>query len=119
MTEAILGGTVLANSPIPSWLIHFENWAKHLFIMVRHALNPTLTTRLMVGTSAALNSDSLGVIWWGICKRNLNRPSLMKLVWAVVVCSGPIGLAVYRYSGQTPIDYGQRGNRSEYVTVRG
>ena len=76
------------------------------FAPVRSVLEPVLASRTTLGVWLALNLVSLGVLRWDVHARNGNIPSTMKLVWTLTVAySGPLGLAVYWYSGRTQMDH--------------
>ncbi|RBI59245.1 DUF4396 domain-containing protein [halophilic archaeon] len=95
----------LASSPIPPWLVHFGKQVEHALAPARQLVKPILSSWWTLGIWAGLNVASLGVLWWDVRERNENLPSLMKLVWTLVVAySGPVGLAIYWYSGRTQID---------------
>lgn len=82
----------------------------------RDLLRPVLSDPVVLAGWAAVVVTSLGVLWWDVRARNRAIPSLMKFVWTLVVAySGPLGLAVYWYSGRTQIDHDstwRRGLRS-------
>jgi len=67
-------------------------------------MKPILSDPLVMGVWALLVAASVGTLWWDIHERNGALPSMMKGVWTLVVLySGPLGLAVYWYSGRTQI----------------
>ena len=95
----------LASSPIPQWLVRFRMQVEHALAPARRVVKPILSSWWTLGIWAGLNAASLGVLWWDVHERNENLPSLMKLVWAlVVVYSDLVGLAIYGYSGRTQMD---------------
>lgn len=81
-------------------LAAIERW----FAPARDVLRPILSDPRVLGAWSVLVVGALGVLWWDIRARNRALPSLMKLVWTLVVLySGPLGLAIYWYSGRTQI----------------
>lgn len=69
-------------------------------------LRTLLTNPLVLGIWAVLIAGSLGVLVWDLWTNNEPISGLMKAVWVfTVVYSGPLGLAVYWYSGRTQIDH--------------
>lgn len=69
-------------------------------------LRAVLTTPLVLGTWALLMLGSLAVLVWDLWTNNEPISGLMKAVWIfTVLYSGPLGLAVYWYSGRTQIDH--------------
>jgi hypothetical protein len=83
---------------------------------VRAALQQFLTTPVVLGVWSVLVALSLGVLVRDLRANNEALGSLMKYVWGfTVLYSGPIGLAVYWYSGRTQISHDslwRRGFRS-------
>jgi len=105
MIGELLAEVVLAGSSVPPWLVEFGMRVEHALAPARDLVKPILASWWTLGIWATLNIVSLGVLWWDVRKRNQNLPSLMKLVWTLVVAySGPVGLAVYWYSGRTQLD---------------
>ena len=101
----LLGALVLASSPVPSWLVDFGKQIEHALAPARSVIKPILASWWTLGIWATLNLASVGVLWWDLREHNQNLPSMMKLVWTLVVAySGPVGLAVYWYSGRTQMD---------------
>nr|WP_303650273.1 DUF4396 domain-containing protein [Halalkalicoccus sp. NIPERK01] len=86
------------------------------FEPVRVVLEPILSSPLVAAVWALLVITSLGVLWWDLGEHNQPLPSMMKFVWTLTVLySGPIGLAVYWYTGRTQISrdsFWRRGSRS-------
>lgn len=71
---------------------------------VREVMRPILSDPVVMGSWAGLVIVSVGVLWWDVRNRNRALPSLMKLVWSLVILySGPFGLVVYWYAGRTQI----------------
>lgn len=107
---------VLQNSLLPQWLAQFGKQLEHAFAPIRAVLKPILSSPVTAGIWAILVVSALAVLWWDIRKRNQALPSMMKLVWTLTVLySGPIGLAIYWWSGRTQIDHDsfwRRGSRS-------
>lgn len=112
----LIGDLALASSPVPRWLVQVARSIEHALAPVRSVVKPVLASWWTLGVWATLNLASLGVLWWDLGERNGNLPSLMKLVWSLVVSySGPLGLAVYWYSGRTQLDEDslwKKGSRS-------
>jgi hypothetical protein len=95
----------LASSPVPGWAVHWGTQVEHALAPARDLIKPLLASWWTLGVWAGLNLVSLGVLWWDVSRRNENLPSMMKFVWSLVVAySGPVGLAVYWYSGRTQLD---------------
>lgn len=95
----------LASSPVPEWAVHVGKGIEHALAPARSAIEPVLASWWTLGIWLALNLGSLGVLWWDIRERNRSLPSMMKFVWSLVVAySGPVGLAVYWFTGRTQID---------------
>lgn len=95
---------MLASSPVLEWAVQFGTQIEHALAPARQVIKPILASWWTLGIWASINLGSLGVLWWDIRGQNQNLPSLMKAVWILVVSySGPIGLAVYWYSGRTQI----------------
>lgn len=68
------------------------------------ALRDLLTDPLVLWIWVGLVAASLGALLWDLKRENPEVPSLMKWVWgATVLYSGPIGLALYYYSGRKQI----------------
>lgn len=82
----------------------------------RAFLRPILSDTRVLAVWAVLVVAAVGVLWWDVRERNRALPSLMKLVWTLVVLySGPLGLAIYWYTGRTQISHDslwRRGCRS-------
>ena len=101
----LLGEFALAGSPVPPWLVDFGKQIEHALAPARDVIRPILASGWTLGIWVTLNVVSLGVLWWDIRERNQNLPSMMKLVWILVIAySGPVGLAVYRYAGRTQLE---------------
>jgi hypothetical protein len=107
---------ILQSSVLPQWLIEFGLWLEHAFAPIRAVLKPILSNPITLVIWAILVISSVGLLWWDIRKRNQALPSMMKFVWTVTVLySGPIGLAIYWWSGRTQISHDsvwRRGSRS-------
>jgi hypothetical protein len=107
---------ILQSSVLPQWLIELGTQIEHALAPVRAILKPFLSSPIVAGIWAVLVITSLGVLWWDIRKRNQVLPSMMKFVWTLsVLYSGPIGLAIYWWSGRTQISHDsfwRRGSRS-------
>lgn len=75
-----------------------------------------ITNPLVMGIWVVLVTLSLGILVWDLRTNNEALGSLMKYVWGfTVLYSGPLGLAVYWYSGRTQISHDsfwRRGFRS-------
>nr|WP_248906761.1 DUF4396 domain-containing protein [Halocatena marina] len=86
------------------------------FAPVRELLKPVLSSPAVFGLWILLVISSTVVLWWDIRKRNQALPSMMKFVWTLTVLySGPLGLAIYWYTGRTQISrdsFWRRGSRS-------
>ncbi|MDS0295200.1 DUF4396 domain-containing protein [Halogeometricum luteum] len=108
--------TPLQGSLIPQWLAQFGKQLEHAFAPIRRVLEPVLSSPVVAGIWVLLVVSAVAVLWWDIRKRNEALPSMMKFVWTLtVVYSGPIGLAVYWWSGRTQIardSLWRRGARS-------
>lgn len=105
MLASPFGETVLASSPIPSWLVAWAKQLEHALAPIRHVIKPVLASWWTLGIWVTLNLTSLGVLWWDLSERNQNLPSMMKFVWTLVIAySGPLGLGVYWYAGRTQMD---------------
>jgi hypothetical protein len=89
---------------------------EHALAPVRHVMKPLLSDPLVMGGWTLFVLASVGTLWWDVRERNRALPSMMKGVWTLVVLySGPLGLAVYWYSGRTQISHDslwRRGCRS-------
>lgn len=111
-----LFAVVLQSSVLPQWLLEFGLAIEHAFAPIREVLKPFLSSPIVAGIWALLVVTSLGVLWWDIRERNQALPSMMKFVWTLTVLySGPIGLAIYWWSGRTQISrdsFWRRGSRS-------
>jgi hypothetical protein len=95
----------LASSPVPEWAAQVGKQIEHALAPARSVVEPILASRWTLGIWLAINLVSLGVLWWDVRERDRNLPSMMKFVWSLVVAySGPIGLAVYWFTGRTQID---------------
>lgn len=69
-------------------------------------LRTVLTNPLVLGIWAVLMVSSLAVVLWDLWTNNEPISLLMKAVWVfTVVYSGPLGLAVYWYSGRRQIEH--------------
>jgi hypothetical protein len=83
---------------------------------IQEALQQFLTNPAVLVVWGSLVALSLGVLIWDLRTNNEALGSLMKYVWGfTVLYSGPIGLAVYWYSGRTQISHDslwRRGFRS-------
>ncbi|WP_079977568.1 DUF4396 domain-containing protein [Halococcus sediminicola] len=86
------------------------------FEPAREVLVPILSNPTVLAVWAIIVLLSLGVLWWDLRENNEVIGSMMKFVWTLTVAySGPLGLAVYWYTGRTQIDYDslwKRGFRS-------
>jgi hypothetical protein len=106
----------LQSSVLPQWLIEIALQIERAFAPVRAVLVPILSSPITLAVWAILVITSLGVLWWDIRERNEVLPSMMKLVWTLTVLySGPIGLAIYWWSGRTQISrdsFWRRDSRS-------
>ena len=80
------------------------------------ALRALLTNPLLLGIWGVFVAGSLVVLVWDLWTNNEPISGLMKAVWVfTVLYSGPLGLAVYCYSGRTQISQDslwRRGFRS-------
>lgn len=80
------------------------------------AVTAVVSNPTVLAAWAVLVVGSLGVLWWDLRRHNQALPSLMKLVWTLVVLySGPLGLTAYWYAGRTQISHDslwRRGVRS-------
>jgi hypothetical protein len=83
---------------------------------LEQAIQSFLTNPVVVAVWVVLVVASLGVLVWDLRTNNEGTMSLMELVWGfTVLYSGPIGLAVYWYSGRSQIAHDsvwRRGFRS-------
>ena len=80
---------------------------------IRSALQQFLTNPLVLGTWIVLVIISLGVLVWDLRTNNDALGSLMKYVWGLTVLySGPLGLAVYWFTGRTQISHDSLWRRS-------
>jgi hypothetical protein len=101
-----LSAVVLQSSLLPQWLIEFGLWIEHVTAPFRQAVQPFLSSSIVLGVWLVLIAVSLGVLFWDLRKRNQAIGTLMKLVWTLsVLFSGPIALAVYWWSGRTQIPH--------------
>jgi hypothetical protein len=111
-----LSAVLLQSSVLPQWMLDWATRIEHAFAPIREVLVPILSNPITLVIWAILVISSVGVVWWDIRKRNQALPSMMKLVWTVtVIYSGPIGLAIYWWSGRTQISHDsfwRRGSRS-------
>ena len=86
------------------------------FEPIREVLVPILSNPTVLAVWAGIVVISLGVLWWDLREHNQVIGSLMKFVWTLTVAySGPLGLAVYWYTGRTQINHDslwKRGFRS-------
>lgn len=107
---------VLQTSVVPKRLVKLGLQIEHALAPVRAILKPILSSPVVFGIWILLVLSSLGVLWWDIRERNQALPSMMKFVWMLTVLySGPIGLAIYWWSGRTQISRDslwRRGSRS-------
>ena len=80
---------------------------------IQSALQQFLTNPLVLGTWIVLIVLSLGVLVWDLRTNNEALGSLMKYVWGLTVLySGPLGLAVYWFTGRTQISHDSLWRRS-------
>lgn len=101
-----LSAVVFQSSILPHWLIQFGLWIEHVTKPLRQALQPFLSSPIVLGVWLGLIAVSLGVLWWDLWRRNQVIGPLMKLVWTLTVLfSGPIALAVYWWAGRTQIPH--------------
>ena len=111
-----LFAVLLQSSVLPQWLIEFGLAIEHALAPIREVLRPFLSSPVVAVVWALLLITSLGVLWWDIRERNEALPSMMKFVWSLTVLySGPIGLAIYWWSGRSQISHDsfwRRGSRS-------
>ncbi|MFB6109689.1 MAG: DUF4396 domain-containing protein [Halodesulfurarchaeum sp.] len=71
---------------------------------IEPALESVLTSPLVLGIWSVLVVSSLAVLGYDLSVNNRAIAPLMKFVWGLTVLySGPIGLAVYAYSGRRQI----------------
>ncbi|WP_435079079.1 DUF4396 domain-containing protein [Halococcus sp. AFM35] len=86
------------------------------FEPAREVLVPILSNPAVLAVWAGIVVVSLGVLWWDLREHNQVIGSMMKFVWTLTVAySGPLGLAVYWYTGRTQINHDslwKRGFRS-------
>ena len=86
------------------------------FEPAREVLVPILSNPAVLAVWAVIVTVSLGVLWWDLRENNRVIGSMMKFVWTLTVAySGPLGLAVYWYTGRTQINHDslwKRGFRS-------
>ncbi|WP_369684822.1 DUF4396 domain-containing protein [Halalkalicoccus sp. NIPERK01] len=112
----LLAIVLLQKSVLPQWLLEVGLRLERAFEPVRVVLEPILSSPLVAAVWALLVITSLGVLWWDLGEHNQPLPSMMKFVWTLTVLySGPIGLAVYWYTGRTQISrdsFWRRGSRS-------
>ena len=74
------------------------------FKPIREVLVPVLSNPVVLAVWLAIVLVCVGVLWWDLRQRNRVLGSFMKFVWTLTVAySGPIGLAVYWYTGRTQI----------------
>jgi hypothetical protein len=72
--------------------------------MTEQVLKSLLTSPFFLWIWGLLVVLSLALLIWDLRERNAQTPQLMKLVWVFTVTySGPLGLAVYYYSGRRQI----------------
>lgn len=111
-----LVGTLLQGSVLPRWLIDLGLQVERAFAPIRAVLEPILSNPAVAGIWALLVITSVGVLWWDLREHNQPLPSMMKFVWSLTVLySGPLGLAIYWYTGRTQISrdsFWRRGSRS-------
>ncbi|MCL7417283.1 MAG: DUF4396 domain-containing protein [Halalkalicoccus sp.] len=112
----LLVAVLLQGSVLPQWLLEFGLRIERAFEPVRVVLEPILSNPVVAAIWALLVITSLGVLWWDLREHNQPLPSMMKFVWTLTVLySGPIGLAIYWYTGRTQISrdsFWRRGSRS-------
>lgn len=95
----------LAGSPVPEWLVDWGTQIEHALAPARSVVRPILASWWTLGLWVGLNLLSLGVLRRDLRERNGNLPSMMKLVWSLVVAySGPVGLTVYWLTGRTQLE---------------
>lgn len=82
---------------------------------IKQSFHAVVTLELVVGW-LLLSLGSVAVLQYDIRTNNRELPSMMRLVWTLTVLySGPLGLAVYWYSGRSQIPedtFLRRGMRS-------
>lgn len=72
--------------------------------VIETALEAVLTNPLALAGWVLLVGGSLAMLWHDLRATSAGIAPLMKLVWALTVLySGPIGLAIYWYTGRTTI----------------
>lgn len=83
---------------------------------LEQAIQSVLTNPMIVGVWIVFVIASLSILVWDLRTNNDGTMSLMEFVWGfTVLYSGPIGLAVYWYSGRSQIAHDslwRRGFRS-------
>jgi len=80
------------------------NRIEQAFELARELLVPVLSNPAVLAVWLAIVAVCLGVLWWDLRQRNRVLGSFMKFVWTLTVAySGPLGLAVYWYTGRTQI----------------
>jgi UDP-N-acetylmuramyl pentapeptide phosphotransferase/UDP-N-acetylglucosamine-1-phosphate transferase len=80
------------------------NRIEQAFEPARELLVPVLSNPAVLAVWLAIVAVCLGVLWWDLRQRNRVLGSFMKFVWTLTVAySGPLGLAVYWYTGRTQI----------------
>lgn len=71
---------------------------------VRDLVVPVLSDPRVFGVWALVVVASVAVLWWDLRRHNDAVGQLMRFVWTLTVAySGPLGLAVYWYSGRRQI----------------
>jgi hypothetical protein len=68
------------------------------------SLRAVLTTPTFLITWVVVALFSTALLWYDLSRNNKQLPSLMKAVWTfTMLYSGPLGLAIYAYSGRKEI----------------
>ena len=74
------------------------------FEPARELLVPILSNPVVLAIWVAIVGVSVGVLWWDLREHNRVLGSFMKFVWTLTILySGPLGLAIYWYTGRTQI----------------
>ncbi|WP_122090833.1 DUF4396 domain-containing protein [Halalkalicoccus subterraneus] len=112
----LIAVALLQESILPQWLIELGARLEQAFAPIRTILEPILSNPVVAGVWVLLVIASSAVLWWDLREHNQPLPSMMKFVWTLTVLySGPIGLAIYWYTGRTQISrdsFWRRGSRS-------
>lgn len=112
----LIAMVLLQGSILPQWLIEIGARLEQAFAPIRAVLEPILSNPVVAGIWALLVIAALGILWWDLKAHNQPLPSMMKFVWTLTVLySGPLGLAIYWYTGRTQISrdsFWRRGSRS-------